>query len=294
MFLPAGYPSSVSPDYANWLPWHLASLLCRKTLEVLTTQSLVVAVGLGSSPAAVPLAAAAKWVLKDGVGSVGTLVSGTLGGQRFDEDPKRYWALSSALEDLARALELLTPAFPAYFLPLAGGAAFVRSLALVGRNSLLNGTIMRHLGAAENFADVRAKLEVQGRLLTLLSLPIGLLLFRAAASAAGADVGGTLVGVGGDIAPEHASALPVLLAYASVFCVHNLCCWRAAVALELPTLNRRRLGFCAQQYIARGDVPTPAEAAAAEGVYADRLPEGAVQIGAPLSAVAFGRDEVRR
>lgn len=211
--------------------------------------------------------------------------------------PPRAQVASSALEDVARAMELATPAFPGAFLPLAGGAAFVRSLALVGRNSLLNGTIMRHLGAAENFADVRAKLEVQGRLLALVSLPLGLLLFRATAAAAGADVDGAGVGA------EHVSALPVLAAYAGVFAGHNFTCWGAARALELPTLNRRRLALCAEAFVrarregagANGDaacVPTPAEVAELEGVYASRLPEGAVQIGAPLHVLAVGHAEL--
>ena len=37
-FLPAGYPDSVTPDYASWLSWHLASLFCRDVLEVLASQ----------------------------------------------------------------------------------------------------------------------------------------------------------------------------------------------------------------------------------------------------------------
>ena len=52
--------------------------------------------------------------------------AGALGGQRYDEDPKRWWALSNLLEDAARALELITPAFPGAFL-LAASATFVRA-----------------------------------------------------------------------------------------------------------------------------------------------------------------------
>lgn len=61
----------------------------RNVLEVLTAQSLLVALGMGSTPGALPLTAATKWVLKDGVGSFATLFAGSLGGQRYDEDPKQ-------------------------------------------------------------------------------------------------------------------------------------------------------------------------------------------------------------
>ena len=117
--LPSGYPASVTPDYTAWLLWHAASLFLRDVLEVLSSQSLVLALGLDGATGAVPLAAATKWVLKDGVGSLATLAVGTQGGQRFDEDPKRWWCITSGLEDVARAIELSTPLFPAAFLPLA-------------------------------------------------------------------------------------------------------------------------------------------------------------------------------
>ena len=55
----------------------------RPCLEVLSAQSLLTALGLGSSPGALPLAAATKWVLKDGVGSIATLLAGSIGGQRL-------------------------------------------------------------------------------------------------------------------------------------------------------------------------------------------------------------------
>ena len=60
---------------------------------MLTSQSLLVALGMGSTPGALPLAAATKWVLKDGVGSFATLLSGVVGAQRYDEDPKRWCVL---------------------------------------------------------------------------------------------------------------------------------------------------------------------------------------------------------
>ena len=65
----------------------------RNVLEVLTSQSLLVALGMGSTTGALPLAAATKWVLKDGVGSFATLLSGVVGAQRYDEDPKRWCVL---------------------------------------------------------------------------------------------------------------------------------------------------------------------------------------------------------
>ena len=90
VFLPSGFPQTVSADYADWLRWHLTSLLFRDVIEIMSAQSLLVALGVGSTPGALPLTAAAKWVLKDGVGSFATLLAGAFGGRWYDEDPKRW------------------------------------------------------------------------------------------------------------------------------------------------------------------------------------------------------------
>ena len=230
IFLPAGYPESVSRDYAPFIRWHLGSLVFRNVLEVLTSQSLLVALGMGSAPGALPLTAATKWVLKDGLGSLATLAAGSLGGQKYDEDPKRWWAATNALEDTARAIELATPAFPAAFLPLAASATFVRSAALTGRGSLMNGTFMQHLSRNENLGDVRAKLEVQGRWLALVALPVGIGIFRSVSSAFDADAG--------EGAYRYAATLG---AYGAVIFGHTFCCWKAADVLRFDTLNRARL-----------------------------------------------------
>ena len=294
IFLPAGYPESVSRDYAPFIRWHLGSLVFRNVLEVLTSQSLLVALGMGSAPGALPLTAATKWVLKDGVGSFATLAAGSLGGQRYDEDPKRWWACTNALEDVARAIELVTPAFPALFLPLAASATFVRSAALTGRGSLMNGTFMQHLSRNENLGDVRAKLEVQGRWLALVALPVGIGIFRSVSSAFDADAG--------DGAYRYAATLG---AYGAVITGHTFCCWKAASVLRFDTLNRARLCRMTRAFVdaenesSRDDskkgvenldalvaLPGVDAAGAEEGVYRARFAADAPTLGASLPECA--------
>lgn len=291
IFLPAGYPESVSRDYAPFIRWHLGSLVFRNVLEVLTSQSLLVALGMGSAPGALPLTAATKWVLKDGVGSFATLAAGSLGGQRYDEDPKRWWACTNALEDVARAIELVTPAFPALFLPLAASATFVRSAALTGRGSLMNGTFMQHLSRNENLGDVRAKLEVQGRWLALVALPVGIGIFRSVSSAFDADAG--------DGAYRYAATLG---AYGAVITGHTFCCWKAASVLRFDTLNRARLCRMTRAFVdaenessrdewkknddALVALPGVDAAGAEEGVYRARFAADAPTLGASLPECA--------
>lgn len=64
-FLPANYPQSVCPSYATYASYCFASSIAGSAAMVLSTQALLVAVGVGNSSAA-PMAAALNWVMKDG------------------------------------------------------------------------------------------------------------------------------------------------------------------------------------------------------------------------------------
>jgi hypothetical protein len=105
----------------------------------LSVQSLLFAVGIGSG-AALPLAAAANWVLKDGLGQVGGILYAAILNTRFDADPKRWRWVSALVLDLSSLLEMCTPFFPGLFLPIAGElccsqcSGMNRKVALLGEN----------------------------------------------------------------------------------------------------------------------------------------------------------------
>ena len=278
IFLPSGFPATVSADYVSWLRWQLVSLLFRDILEIMSAQSLLVALGMGSTPGALPLTAAAKWVLKDGVGSVATLLAGSFGGQKYDEDPKRWWGLTNALEDVARAIELVTPAAPGLFLPLAASAVFVRSAALTGRGSLLNGTFMQHFGRNNNLGDIRAKLEVQGRWLALIALPTGIQVFQLVSAAAADFV---------DDGDELSAFVAASAIYGVVIGVHVFACWQAAKSLRFDSLNRFRLLTLAEMFVANEDeeLPDCVVVGDIEGVYKPRRTAQTPTFGASPSEI---------
>ncbi|QDZ20415.1 root UVB sensitive protein [Chloropicon primus] len=251
--------------------------------KVLSSQALLVAVsrssvtastivdGLGYSAS---LAAATQWVLKDAPGSVATLAVGSRGGQAFDEDPKRWWVLSSALEDMARLLEILLPLHPGWFLPGAALANCVRSGALVGRQSLVNGTILRHFALRENLGDIRAKLEAQGRILAIAALPIGISLFRWTEGLT------TVVDNQGGEAISPAGLLAAGAVYGSIFLSHNWFCFKAAQALKFTNLNAFRLTVLARHFVAQNKVLGVGDVAALEGVYSSRQEQtGQIRVG---------------
>lgn len=71
--LPNGYPVSVGPDYLSFVVYQMLSMIASTASGVLSTQSLLYALGLGSSAGTLTLAATVNWIVKDGIGQFGTV-----------------------------------------------------------------------------------------------------------------------------------------------------------------------------------------------------------------------------
>ena len=175
----------------------------------------------------------------------------------------------------------------------------------------MNGTFMQHLSRNENLGDVRAKLEVQGRWLALVALPVGIGIFRSVSSAFDADAG--------DGAYRYAATLG---AYGAVIFGHTFCCWKAAHVLRFDTLNRARVCVLTRAFVdaergcSSGDaardaaadaavadavadlssalvaLPGVERAGAAEGVYCARFAADAPTLGASLPECARDWDDL--
>ncbi|KXJ83108.1 hypothetical protein RP20_CCG008717 [Aedes albopictus] len=73
LFLPAGYPDSVSGDYLAYQKWDTVQAFCSTISGTLTTHAILKGVGVGSDVAN-PLSATITWVLKDGMGHFGRII----------------------------------------------------------------------------------------------------------------------------------------------------------------------------------------------------------------------------
>lgn len=71
--LPQGYPHSVASGYDKYIRWQALSMMLSSAGGVLSTQALLVSLGLGS--AAAPMAGTLNWVIKDGLGQIGRCIN---------------------------------------------------------------------------------------------------------------------------------------------------------------------------------------------------------------------------
>lgn len=235
-FLPAGYPDSVAPGYRNYALHNFAANSCGFAAMVLSTQALLLAVGVGSATAA-PMAGAMNWVLKDGIGELGAvLFASRLGsaatGSSIDTDPKRWKVASAIWMDLATFLEILSPLFPGYFLPIA-------SVANVGKNigwltaSASRAAIHQSLSQRRNLGDITAKAESQS---------------------IAASIVGTALGIG--LSPlTQGEVAKVATGFAVLALVHQYCTYKSLRFVQLKSLNRHRLNLVTEEFIRSYVVP---------------------------------------
>jgi hypothetical protein len=265
-FLPEGFPDSVGPSYAAYTFWRFVQNVISAMTAVLSTQALLSAVGIGPG-AAQSVAAATSWVLKDGIGSVGKLITARM-GVAFDSESKMYRLSSDILFDLGISLELLTPVFPQQFLLLAALGNFIKSVSItIGmacRNSVLATFVLR-----ENLGDISAKNDAQNTIANLLGLAGGIGVAR--------------------VLPDKTSVR--LAAFWALTSVYSLLNYQSMKAVTLQTLNRQRAGIAIDEFIRGNPIPSPHYTNQHERILPfikPRFAEPRLRLGAPLSSLEDG------
>jgi hypothetical protein len=230
---------SVPREYFSFTARHFGAAVFGSASMVLSTQSLLVAIGLGAG--ALPVAATLNWVLKDGLGQLGGVLFASLVNNRFDTDPKRWRFVAACSQDAAMFLEALTPLFPAMFLPMAAIAnmgknvswltVIIRFLSFSFKISYTSTLLSKQASATKasihlsfalkgNLADITAKAGSQNVVASTLGTSFGV------------GVAAFVIGDGGTFV-----LLPCLAALSSV---HLMCLWSALRTVNLNTLNAQR------------------------------------------------------
>lgn len=223
LFLPKGYPNSIENGYMNYITYQFCGYLTSTAGSVLSTQSLLYALGLGDG--AIPLAATLNWIIKDGLGQFGGVIFASLINNQFDQNPKRWRMISSIVMDMSAFLELLTPLAPKSFL-------FLASLANIGKNiSYLSASasrvaIHKSFTKHENLADLTAKTGSQTILSSLLGTSLGIYI-------------STLV--------NHSYPL-TFSAFVGCSVIHLSCTYFSLRSVAIKTLSEKRLNDIITNY----------------------------------------------
>ncbi|URE17056.1 Vitamin B6 photo-protection and homoeostasis [Musa troglodytarum] len=229
LLLPEGYPHSVSSDYLEYSLWRGVQGVASQISGVLSTQALLYAVGLGKG--AIPTAAAVNWVLKDGIGYLSKILLSKF-GRHFDVNPKGWRLFADLLENMAYGLEIITPAFPQFFVLIGATAGAGRSAASLIQ-AATRSCFYAGFAVQRNFAEVIAKGEAQGMVSKFVGIMLGIAM-------------GTHIG----------SSTPLALAsFVAVTGLHMYCNFKSYQSIQLRTLNPYRACLVFSEYLLSGQVP---------------------------------------
>lgn len=245
VFLPAGYPESVRPEYLRFQAFDTLQAACSYLRSILTTSAILRGAGVGES-AASPMAAAAAWVLRDGFGMFGSLLFSYSVSTGFDQNVKEWRLFADLINDVGLTLDMLAPltSGPSAFATVAAlGAACKTICGMVA--GATRASIGAHLSLGDNLADVSAKEGAQEAAVTLAGLVLGSL----------------FAGHVGD------SLFIGWLIFVALTAVHVWANWRGVGCLAFRWLNLQRATLVAAAWAERGAMLTPEQVAAEERLW---------------------------
>jgi hypothetical protein len=231
IFLPVGYPNSVSDSYTDFILLNAGQVVFIALSRVLCTQAMLLAVGLGHG--ALPVAAVTTWLLKDGLGHLGSILVGTSINNRFDSDPKKYKFMSVSLGQVANLLGILSLSQPGMFLiftSLSSALSRVGTLAFTASRA----KIYENFAMASNLGDLMRCSQAQSTLGTLLGTAIGI---------------GLSPLVGSDLAS-------ILTAFVPISATTHLLAYKAISKIELKTLNQQRFQLVMDEWVQNSTIPS--------------------------------------
>ncbi|KAL4223503.1 hypothetical protein ACF0H5_016974 [Mactra antiquata] len=168
VFLPQGYPDSVSEDYLTYQIWDTIQAFASSITGTLAAQAVLKGYGVGDESATL-LAATMTWLLKDGTGMLGRILFAWFQGTSLDCDAKRWRLFADIINDIAILLEIMGPHLPFSFTIVVCISGTLKSIVGVSGGAT-RAALTQHQARRNNMADVSAKDGSQETLVNLAAL----------------------------------------------------------------------------------------------------------------------------
>nr|CAD7440120.1 unnamed protein product [Timema bartmani] len=258
VFLPQGYPDSVSDDYFHYQVWDTVQAFCSTITGTLATQAIMKGVGVGDT-AATPLAASITWIMKDGTGMVGRIVFAWWKGQVLhtclDAECKKWRLAADFLNDLAICLELSVPLVMDYSTPLLCLSTSMKAIVGVAGGAT-RAAITQHQAIRNNMGDVSAKDGSQETLVNLCASFTGIAILSTLDDNVYVSLNTLKRGAGLVLRIIYKPVYPWQL-FLFFTCLHLFANYCAVRALHLVSFNAARLMLVLQAYMVSEIAPTP-------------------------------------
>ncbi|XP_061159517.1 RUS1 family protein C16orf58 homolog isoform X2 [Syngnathus typhle] len=269
VFLPQGYPESVSGDYLQYQFWDTVQAFSSSLSGTLATQASLRGVGVGNQEATVA-AATVTWLLRDGTGMLGRIVFAWLKGNKLDSEAKKWRLFADILNDVAMFMEILAPFFPAWFTFIACTSGLFKAVVGVAGGAT-RAALTVHQARRNNMADISAKDGSQETLVNLAGLLVSLILIPL-------------------VTDNPALTISLFFLFTALHLFAN---YKAVRSVVMETLNEERLGIALRRFLHDGRVLTPMEANRQEPVFLGFRETLPIKLGVRLQEVVQSPEELR-
>ncbi|KAI1471278.1 vitamin B6 photo-protection and homoeostasis-domain-containing protein [Daldinia caldariorum] len=243
VFLPAGYPHTVTPDYTPYQIYDSLQAFSSTIAGLLSSRAVLQGFGVGDS-ASSATAAVLLTVLQESTGRIATILFAHRHGRAIEPECKYYRFLADIVNDSALFLSILSPVLPPYpktFALCAAGA--LRALCGVSGGAA-KASLSAHFAKNGNLAELNAKDGSQETVISLLGMLAGSMFVQV---------------VHGKIAVGISMVVLVI--------VHLWTNYQAVRSVQMRTLNRQRLTIILEEATGpRGAILRPDQVAKKEHI----------------------------
>ncbi|KAF8503920.1 vitamin B6 photo-protection and homoeostasis-domain-containing protein [Gautieria morchelliformis] len=244
IFMPAGYPNSVSSDYFEYQLYDSFQAFSSTIAGLLASRAVLEGVGVGDASASATHALLLT-ITQDAVSRLATILFAWRIGTALEPEAKRYRLLADIFNDGAMILDCLSPALPKHVrlfsLCVSGSLRALCGVAAGGAKAALS----VHFARANNIGDLNAKDSSQETVIGLLGMLAGSFVVSRVTTQAATW-----------------SLLLLLLA------VHLSTNYLAVRAIAMSSLNRQRANIVYSHFRATSKVQSPAQVAKMERIFA--------------------------
>ncbi|KAJ5954376.1 hypothetical protein N7501_008655 [Penicillium viridicatum] len=173
IFLPSGYPQSVSDDYLPYQIFDSLQAFCSSIAGLLSSRAVLQGVGVGNANAS-PTSALLLHILQDISGRIATICFAHRVGTALEPECKTYRLAADVFNDVAMILDCLSPGVPAGppRVIVLSTAGVLRALCGVAGGSS-KASLSAHFAKWGNLAELNAKDSSQETVISLFGMLVG-------------------------------------------------------------------------------------------------------------------------
>ena len=243
VFLPSGYPHTVSSDYTAYQIYDSLQAFSSSIAGLLASRAVLQGIGVGDEHASATTAMLLN-VLQESMGRGATILFAHLYSGRIEAECKKYRLAADIFNDTAMVVDCLSPMFAKPIrVPLLGASSVFRAMCGVAGGSS-KAILSSHFARADNIGELNAKDSSQETVISLLGM-----------------------WAGGFVVSRMTSSLATWWWLLSLLAIHLGTNYAAVTSVHMRTLNRQRCNIVFSALLAEGRTLSPEEAAKQEFVF---------------------------